>query len=423
MDPNSLLLYAITDCDHLQGQALLDRTEELLQGGATMLQYRDKQGLARQDVPGLQALCKKYGVPFIVNDDVDLARAINADGVHVGQEDQAAAEARAQLGPDKIVGVSAKSVAQAKKAQADGADYLGVGALHPSPSKQSSRVSRQTLKDICASVSIPVVGIGGMSEANMATLAATGARGAAFISALYGLPHPLHAAERMAERLAFITGGDSAMAGLACDVDGTLADTRGFYEHLIPDFMEDEGYTTGPDFAEITAAWSMPEAAVYAKHNHSVTWGLGEMVNELEYRLEDYYHGEAQARPGVLDFLKACRRRSLPVAAVSIHDAEVCRTLFDHTGLASYVDDIASGWDDRLGGGDSRLYTKAAGLLPKGRLWAFEDSLHGIFAAKGAGFRVAAMKEEHQSLREWDQMVKNADVAFESWQEACDWLQ
>lgn len=422
MDPNNLLLYAITDCDNLQGQVLLERTEELLRGGATMLQYRDKHGLARQDVPDLQALCKKYGVPFIINDDVELACAVDADGVHVGQGDQEAAEARAKLGPDKIVGVSAKTVAQAQKAQADGADYLGVGALHASPTKHSSRVSRQTLKEICSAVHIPVVGIGGMNESNMAGLAATGVSGAAFISSLYSLPHPLHAAKRMAGRMAFITGGDKAMAGIACDVDGTLTDTRGFYERLIPDFMKEEGYTTGPDFVDITSAWSMREAAVYAKHNHSVTWGLGEMVDELEYRLENYYHTEAQARADVVDFLTICQSRHLPVAAVSIHDAEVCRTLFDHTGLTPYVNSIASGWDDRLGGGDSHLYEKAAGLLPQGRLWAFEDSLHGVFAAKGAGFCVAAMKEHHQSALEWEQMIKNADVALASWQEACEWM-
>ena len=422
MDRNSLLVYAITDCDHLQGEALLTRTEEMLAGGVTMLQYRDKQGLARADVPALQALAGRYGVPFIVNDDVALARAIDADGVHVGQEDAAAASARAALGPDKIVGVSAKIVAQAERAMADGADYLGVGALHPSPSKQSSQVSRQTLADICSAVDIPVVGIGGMSDANIAGLASVGVAGAAFISNLYSLPHPLHTARRLAARMAVIVNGDEAVAGIACDVDGTLADSRGFYEALIPEFMRDEGYTTGPDFTEITAAWSMPEAAVYAKHNHSVTWGLGEMVNELEYRLEEYYHTEAQTREGATDFLRQARQKHIPVVSVSIHDAEVCRTLFEHTGLAPLLDEVVSGWDDRLGGGDSQLYAKAAAALGKGRLWAFEDSLHGAFAARGAGFFVAALREPHQSENEWKQLVKNADVAFENWQEAMRWL-
>ena len=108
MDKNQLLLYAITDCDHYQGKELLERTESILANGATMLQYRDKHGKARNDVDALKALCKKYNVPFIINDDVDLAIAIDADGVHVGQDDEAAAQARVRLGADKIVGVTAK---------------------------------------------------------------------------------------------------------------------------------------------------------------------------------------------------------------------------------------------------------------------------------------------------------------------------
>ena len=117
MNKNDLLLYVITDCDNLQGEALLARTEAILASGATMLQYRDKHGKARQDAEALKNLCHKYNVPFIVNDDVALALALDADGVHVGQEDTAAASARAQLGPDKIVGVTTKTLEQAKKSR------------------------------------------------------------------------------------------------------------------------------------------------------------------------------------------------------------------------------------------------------------------------------------------------------------------
>ena len=163
MDQKQLLLYAITDCDNCQGEELIKRTEYILANGATMLQYRDKHGKAKDDVKALQDLCKKYNVPFIVNDDVELAAAIDADGVHVGQEDEAASEARAKLGPNKIVGVTAKTLEQAKKAQADGADYLGVGALFASVSKNSSITTRDDLKTIFTNFDIPVVGIGGVN--------------------------------------------------------------------------------------------------------------------------------------------------------------------------------------------------------------------------------------------------------------------
>lgn len=251
MDKNQLLLYAITDCDHYQGKELLERTESILANGATMLQYRDKHGKARNDVDALKALCKKYNVPFIINDDVDLAIAIDADGVHVGQDDEAAAQARVRLGADKIVGVTAKTMEQAKKAVSDGADYLGVGALFHSPSKDSSITSRDDLKAICAAVEIPVVGIGGVDESNAAILAGTGISGIAVINALYMYGNPSLATKRLASKVNIIVNGDKNIDGILADVDGTLTDTLAFYQDLVPGYLRAHGYRPGGDLAVI----------------------------------------------------------------------------------------------------------------------------------------------------------------------------
>lgn len=424
MDRHQLLLYAITDCDNLQGEALLERTTQILANGATILQYRDKHGKARDDVRALQALCKANDVPFIINDDVALAVELDADGVHVGQEDMACAKAREALGPDKIVGVTAKTLEQAEQAVADGADYLGVGALFPSVSKDSSLTSRETLKEICAAVAIPVVGIGGVNEDNASILAGTGVAGAAVISALYSYPSPALVTKRLAKKIDHIVNGDPEMRGILADVDGTLTDTLAFYQDLVPGYLRAHGYRPGGDLPQILADYNLPESVGYVKHNYSGTFGVGQVVDELEAELEWYYHTEGQAKPGVKAFLARARERRLPVVATSIHDAEVCRTLFDHAGIAQDITGIASGWEKRLPGGASELFRIGVDMLASApeHIWAFNDGAEGVFGAKGAGVKIAAIYDANHSEKEWRQIIKTADVAFMDWEEALRWL-
>ena len=185
----SLLLYAVTDRHWLDGRTLYEVVKESLDGGATFMQLREKtldEETFYQEAVELQALCKEYGVPFVVNDDVDIAVRMNADGVHVGQSDMEAGDVRALIGPDKILGVSAQTVEQAKLAEERGADYLGVGAVFPTGSKDDAEdVPFETLKEICQAVSIPVIAIGGITEGNTPALAGSGICGIAVISAIY----------------------------------------------------------------------------------------------------------------------------------------------------------------------------------------------------------------------------------------------
>ena len=200
-DRDSLLLYAVTDRAWLKGQTLAQQVEQALLGGATMVQLREKQldlPHFRREALEIQALCRRYGVPFLINDNVDLALDIGADGVHVGQEDMEAGLVRQKLGPGKILGVSAHSPEEALRAQAAGADYLGAGAVfHTGTKRNVSTLSYDTLRDICAAVKIPVVAIGGISEGNILQLKGTGIAGAAVVSALFGQPDIQAAAQHM----------------------------------------------------------------------------------------------------------------------------------------------------------------------------------------------------------------------------------
>ena len=188
-DRKNLQLYAITDRHWLNGRTLYSVVKESLEGGVTFLQLREKELDEEhflEEARELQKLCREYQVPFVVNDNVDIAVAINADGVHVGQSDMEAGDVRAKLGPDKIIGVTAKTVKQAVLAQERGADYLGVGAVFHTDSKADAReISFDTLRDICKAVSIPVIAIGGISKENVMELAGSGVCGIAVISAIF----------------------------------------------------------------------------------------------------------------------------------------------------------------------------------------------------------------------------------------------
>lgn len=182
-------LYAVTDRSWLRGQTLLEQVEQALTGGATLVQLREKEldedGFLREAIE-LTKLCHRYGVPLLVNDRVDIARRSGADGVHVGQDDMEAAMVRSVLGSDMIVGVTAKTVEQALRAQDAGADYLGSGAVFGSSTKLNAKpMTKELLKSICNAVSIPVVAIGGINRNNILELAGTDIDGVAVVSGIF----------------------------------------------------------------------------------------------------------------------------------------------------------------------------------------------------------------------------------------------
>ena len=196
-----LQLYAITDRHWLGDRSLIDVVRESLDGGVTFLQLREKElddEHFYEEAVRLKAVAEEYDVPFIINDNVDVALKSDADGVHVGQNDMEAGNVRALLGPDKILGVSAQTVEQAILAEERGADYLGVGAVFPTGSKDDAiEVPHETLKAICEAVSIPVVAIGGITCANTIELAGSGICGISVISAIYAAKDIRGAAEEL----------------------------------------------------------------------------------------------------------------------------------------------------------------------------------------------------------------------------------
>ena len=201
----AMALYAVTDRSWLrEGETLADVCRNVLEHGATFLQLREKELDAesiQKEARELKELCAAFHVPFVVNDSVETALAVDADGVHVGQSDIQGRDIRALIGPDRILGMTARTVEEARAAEAAGADYIGSGAVFGSSTKKNAKnLPLETLRDICASVSIPVVAIGGIGKENIRELAGCGIAGAAVVSAVFGAEDPGRAAEELLAR-------------------------------------------------------------------------------------------------------------------------------------------------------------------------------------------------------------------------------
>jgi len=188
-DKRYMLLYAVTDRAWTGEQTLYEQVEAALKGGVTCVQLREKEmdeTAFLQEAKDICALCHRYGVPFIVNDNVDVAIACQADGIHVGQEDMAAGKVRRRVGDAMLLGVSVHTVEEARRAVRNGADYLGLGAVFPTSTKTDvDQMTNETLRAICDAVDVPVVAIGGINRGNLLKLSGSGVDGVALVSAIF----------------------------------------------------------------------------------------------------------------------------------------------------------------------------------------------------------------------------------------------
>ena len=201
-DKKAMLLYAVTDRAWVGRMSLYQQVEAALKNGATCVQLREKELDEKaflEEAKEMAVLCRSYHVPLIINDNVDIAIACGADGVHVGQDDMAASDVRARVGENMIIGVSAHTVEEALEAVKNGADYLGLGAVFSTSTKtDAGAMSHETLKAICDAVDVPTVAIGGISRNNLMQLAGSGVDGVAVVSAIFGAEDPGAAAAELA---------------------------------------------------------------------------------------------------------------------------------------------------------------------------------------------------------------------------------
>ena len=387
---NNLLLYAVTDRTWLKGETLLEQIEAAILGGATMIQLREKN-LAFEDFLDeaiqVKKLTAKYNIPLIINDNVEVAKRSSADGVHLGRSDMAPKEARKILGVDKIIGVSAKTVIHAKEAEAAGVDYIGVGAAFGTSTKSdATTIDHAILREICQSVSIPAVAIGGITAENIRALTGTQIAGVAVVSAIFGAEDIKSATKQLLDLTK-----QTVMRGAIFDLDGTLVDSMPYWENIAARYLTKIGVVPKPDVRESIRKMHLLESAEYIKDEYNLAQSPDQIVSDIVRMVSHYYRHEIQLIPGVKEFLQ--RLKGIKKCVCTLSDPTLTRAVLERNGILNEFDDIISGCDYNMGKDTHELYEIARRSIgtDKKYTYIFEDSDYAMETAKKGGFTVVGI--------------------------------
>lgn len=402
----------------LASDKLLERTERILDGGATALIYqRDMAGMAYvDDAKRLEVMARERGVAFFVCDDVALASELGA-GLFVSSFENR--KLLADFSGTKALVV--KNSFELTDAKTLGIDFA---IFRDTFDKDERLVADKEMLFELGRLGVPLYAMGNVSENNVSLLAGAGLSGVVVSESLYALPNPTLATKRLGAKIEVVLSSHLDLKGALFDVDGVLTDTLAVWQNLAPNYLSQNGHAPGPDLIEILAEKTLPEQIGYIKHNYSFYDGVGDVLNMWLYYLDSYYKKEAKAKDDVKAFLSALSEKGVIKKAYTISPSELIQTLLKATGLYSLLDGLESGWNDKLEAQDIALYDRAAGTLAleKSATVVFEDSLFALRAAKKAGYKVACLYDENHPAKEWKLLVKEADLAFMSYKEAIHWL-
>ena len=447
----ALALYAVTDRmwlsrpfpaeDSLGIRALCMDVESCIQGGVTMVQLREKEVTHEQYVQigkAVQNVCRRYRIPFIIDDDVSVASELHADGVHTGQSDMDAASVRKIIGPDMILGISAQTVEQALTAQAAGADYIGTGAVFSTTTKADAEtVSLQTLAQICRAVSIPVVAIGGISSTNIAQLVSSGVAGAAVVSALFAAPDRKAAAEqllpfciKMQQRC---TAGAryekekqnrgqvlGTMKAAVFDMDGTLLDSMPMWEHAGDMYLRSKGIEPACDMWKDTKSLSMEETARYFISRYRVDGTPESVMQEINAMIQHAYVHDLLLKPGAAEFLAFLAHKNIPLILATATDRECIEPCFRRLGILDSFSTVLTCTELGAGKDTPDIYFEAARCAGTDiqHTVVFEDASYAGRTAQRADFPVCAVYDRSAALDgTWNEFCRTADCMCMSFTE------
>ena len=393
--PDYLKLYAITD----DGPNLIERVRLALEGGATCIQHRAKGASfedAKADALAIQALCREAGVPFIVNDSLELALAIGADGLHVGQSDTAAREARRALGPDAILGVSASTVAEAVRAERDGADYLGVGAVFPTSTKlDATCVTHTALRAICGAAEIPAVAIGGIHAGNLLQLEHSGIAGVSVVSAVFGAPDvkaAAHELKTLVDRADFTLPDET---GIILDFDGTVLDSMQVWLGLAQDFLRANGAEPRPDLDDKLANCAdLIAGATWLQKEYGLKLTAEQTLQGLLDLLNARYMA-CKLKPGAEEFLREAGRLGFRLVIGTASDRKAVEAILAKHGLLDLFLDIITTGETGLDKKDPAFYWFALERLGTRRraTWLIDDAPFCLETARSCGLRTAGVPD------------------------------
>ena len=410
-------LYAVTDTQWLNGRDFLEVIESVLANGATFLQLREKNATHEEIVAKAKAIkpiAKKYGVPFVIDDDIYAAKEADVDGVHIGQNDASYEKAREVLGEGKIIGMTVKTRQQAENAIRLGADYVGMGAVfHTSTKKDAKDMSRETLLELAGMMKdIPVVAIGGISYDNCDYLKDTGVDGIAVVSAIFASDDCALATRKLFVKTRELFG---KKRNIIMDMDGTLADSMPFWKKSAREYAILRGADIPDNFDEITGVMHLNDYAEYVKNVLGIDTNLEQITEAAVEIMNKHYEKDIPAKDGMTELVTREYKAGSRLVVFTASDRRSVEILLSHLGIRECFYDIYTVYDVGLKKSDKNSYLKVAelaGMKDTSQVWVYEDILRGVKAAKEAGLNVCAVYDE-DSAGDWKDIKELADKTLE----------
>ncbi len=410
-------LYAVTDTQWLNGRDFLEVIESVLANGATFLQLREKNATHEEIVAKAKAIkpiAKKYGVPFVIDDDIYAAKEADVDGVHIGQNDASYEKAREVLGEGKIIGMTVKTRQQAENAIRLGADYVGMGAVfHTSTKKDAKDMSRETLLELAGMMEdIPVVAIGGISYDNCDYLKDTGVDGIAVVSAIFASDDCALATRKLFVKTRELFG---KKRNIIMDMDGTLADSMPFWKKSAREYAILRGADIPDNFDEITGVMDLNDYAEYVKNVLGIDTNLEQITEAAVEIMNKHYEKDIPAKDGMTELVTREYEAGSRLVVFTASDRRSVEILLSHLGISECFYDIYTVYDVGLKKSDKNSYLKVAelaGMKDTSQVWVYEDILRGVKAAKEAGLNVCAVYDE-DSAGDWKDIKELADKTLE----------
>ena len=410
-------LYAVTDTQWLNGRDFLEVIESVLANGATFLQLREKNATHEEIVAKAKAIkpiAKKYGVPFVIDDDIYAAKEADVDGVHIGQNDASYEKAREVLGEGKIIGMTVKTRQQAENAIRLGADYVGMGAeFHTSTKKDAKDMSGETLLELAGMMEdIPVVAIGGISYDNCDYLKDTGVDGIAVVSAIFASDDCALATRKLFVKTRELFG---KKRNIIMDMDGTLADSMPFWKKSAREYAILRGADIPDNFDEITGVMDLNDYAEYVKNVLGIDTNLEQITEAAVEIMNKHYEKDIPAKDGMTELVTREYEAGSRLVVFTASDRRSVEILLSHLGIRECFYDIYTVYDVGLKKSDKNSYLKVAelaGMKDTSQVWVYEDILRGVKAAKEAGLNVCAVYDE-DSAGDWEDIKELADKTLE----------
>jgi len=409
---SSLILYGITDRAWLNGRSLKDDVEKAILGGATMIQLREKNLSIDEFVEEaleIKEVCKKYDVPFIINDSLEVFLKVDADGIHVGQNDLSADVVRRIIGPNKILGVSAENVGEALLAEKNGADYLGVGTIFSTTTKLDAiTVSKEELARICYNVKIPVVAIGGITLDNIKELKNTMIQGVSVVSAIFKESDITLATRKLLNEVNKLFFNPNLYKYFIVDYDGTLLNSLSMWDDIASRYVKSKGIEPEKDLDKIVKTQTNDETAVYLSKKYFKNIDPKKLILDINSFIEREYLN-IKINKGALEFLNSIKEKGKVILFTATSKSLIEKSL-KLNGIYDIFDRLYTSTDFNYSKTDGEGFLKIIeneGIKKEDAI-IVEDATHAICGAKSVGLKVLSIAT-YKNMMDIDKILINSD--------------